>query len=131
MQVYFVPQRALLCEQVLRDEGVLPRIDIGDYPLDLIPLDSDLLSLELEGAGPPLRELSAAAAAASGGCWNADPGGSASAGVAAVARSLCRLQTMFGAIPHIRAQGPNSRAVLQRAMRVRREVSTGVYALPV
>jgi vacuolar protein sorting-associated protein 33A len=129
MQVYFVPQRSLLCEQVLRDEGVLPRTDIRNYPLDLIPLDSDLLSLELEGAGPPLRELSAAAAAASGGCWNADPGRGASAGVAAVARSLCRLQTMFGAIPHIRAQGPNSRAVLQRAMRVRREVSTGVYAL--
>jgi vacuolar protein sorting-associated protein 33A len=126
-QVYFVPQRSLLCEQVLRDEGVLLRIDIRDYPLDLIPLDSDLLSLELEGAGPPLRELSAAAAAASGGCWNADAGGGAGAGIAAVARSLCRLQTMFGAIPHIRVQGPNSRAVLQRAMRVRREVSRCVY----
>lgn len=28
---------------------MLRRIDVGDYPLDLVPLEKDVLSLELEG----------------------------------------------------------------------------------
>ncbi|CAN0563735.1 unnamed protein product, partial [Ectocarpus sp. 12 AP-2014] len=47
--VYFVPHRTLICEQVLQEERVLRRVDVGDYPLDLVPLEKDVLSLELDG----------------------------------------------------------------------------------
>ena len=119
-QVYFVPQRCALCEQILKDTGVLQRISIREYPLDLIPLDSDLLSLELEGAGPSMSDP--ANSGVGGGDWNADPGGALGTGVAVVTHSLQRLQAMFGTIPNVLGQGPNSRAVLQRLMRLRREV---------
>ena len=47
--VFFVPQRTVACEQMLEDEGVLNYVSIGEYALGLVPLDSDLLSLEMEG----------------------------------------------------------------------------------
>uniref|UniRef100_A0A671G4P6 VPS33A core subunit of CORVET and HOPS complexes n=1 Tax=Rhinolophus ferrumequinum TaxID=59479 RepID=A0A671G4P6_RHIFE len=47
----FVPRRSLLCEQRLKDLGVLGSfIHREEYSLDLIPFDGDLLSMESEGA---------------------------------------------------------------------------------
>nr|KAF6480718.1 hypothetical protein HJG59_010568 [Molossus molossus] len=49
--ILFVPRRSLLCEQRLKDLGVLGSfIHREEYSLDLIPFDGDLLSLESEGA---------------------------------------------------------------------------------
>lgn len=46
----FVPRRSLLCEQRLKDLGVLSSfIHRDQYSLDLIPFDGDLLSMESEG----------------------------------------------------------------------------------
>lgn len=53
-----VPLTPLLCHgprllaasvKVLREERVLRKVDVGDYPLDLVPLEKDVLSLELDG----------------------------------------------------------------------------------
>lgn len=35
------------CERVLEQEGVLGDVSLDELPLDLIPLDKDVLSLEL------------------------------------------------------------------------------------
>ncbi|KAA8578854.1 hypothetical protein FQN60_005322, partial [Etheostoma spectabile] len=49
--VLFVPRRSLLCEQRLKEQGVLASfINIDEYILDLIPYDGDLLSMEYESA---------------------------------------------------------------------------------
>ena len=41
----------MLCEQSLKDQGVLGSFtNIDEYILDLIPYDGDLLSMESEGA---------------------------------------------------------------------------------
>jgi len=48
--VMFVPRRTLVCEKILEDEGVLGDLTIGEFPLHFIPLEPDLLSLELEDA---------------------------------------------------------------------------------
>uniref|UniRef100_A0A2K6GIK7 VPS33A core subunit of CORVET and HOPS complexes n=1 Tax=Propithecus coquereli TaxID=379532 RepID=A0A2K6GIK7_PROCO len=49
--ILFVPRRSLLCEQRLKDLGVLGSfIHREEYSLDLIPFDGDLLSMESEGA---------------------------------------------------------------------------------
>lgn len=48
--ILFVPRRSLLCEQRLKDLGVLGSfIHREEYSLDLIPFDGDLLSMESEG----------------------------------------------------------------------------------
>ncbi|XP_062446163.1 vacuolar protein sorting-associated protein 33A isoform X2 [Rhea pennata] len=49
--ILFVPRRSLLCEQWLKEQGVLGSfIHREQYSLDLIPFDGDLLSMESESA---------------------------------------------------------------------------------
>ncbi|OIT28691.1 vacuolar protein-sorting-associated protein 33-like protein, partial [Nicotiana attenuata] len=48
--VYFVPRRAVVCEKILEEEKVHHLLTIGEYPLNLIPLDEDVLSFELDVA---------------------------------------------------------------------------------
>lgn len=49
--ILFVPRRSMLCEQRLKELGVLGSfINIDEYILDLIPYDGDLLSMEYESA---------------------------------------------------------------------------------
>ncbi|KAJ3603720.1 hypothetical protein NHX12_028461 [Muraenolepis orangiensis] len=49
--ILFVPRRSMLCEQRLKEQGVLGSFtNIEEYTLDLIPYDGDLLSMESEGA---------------------------------------------------------------------------------
>ena len=44
----FVPHRTVICEHVLQSQGLLtPSVSLYDYKLDLIPFDTDLLSMEL------------------------------------------------------------------------------------
>jgi vacuolar protein sorting-associated protein 33A len=45
--IFFVPQRTLICDRVLEEEGVLGDVTIGEYYLDVINLEDDLLSLEM------------------------------------------------------------------------------------
>lgn len=47
---YFMPRRSLVCEEVLEREGVKGDIQVAEYPLNFIPFDSDVLSLEMEAA---------------------------------------------------------------------------------
>lgn len=35
---------------------MLRKVDVGDYPLDLVPLEKDVLSLELEGLFRRVRD---------------------------------------------------------------------------
>jgi len=46
--LFFVPRRTMIAERHLEEEGVYEEVTIGEYRLDLIPFDHDLLSLELE-----------------------------------------------------------------------------------
>lgn len=49
--ILFVPRRSMLCEQRLKEQGVLASfVNIDEYILDLIPFDGDLLSMEYESA---------------------------------------------------------------------------------
>lgn len=49
--ILFVPRRSMLCEQRLKEQGVLGSfVNIEEYILDLIPFDGDLLSMEYESA---------------------------------------------------------------------------------
>lgn len=50
VSVFFIPQRSVLCERLLKAEGVYGDVVIGDIPVDWVPYDTDVLSLELESA---------------------------------------------------------------------------------
>ena len=52
----------MVCEKVFQEEGIAADVTLSEYPLDFIPFDSDILSLELDGAykvsGDPTAFLS-------------------------------------------------------------------------
>lgn len=45
-----MPRKTTLCEHIFQQEGVFGDIVIGEFPVDFIPFDSDVLSLELPTA---------------------------------------------------------------------------------
>ncbi|GFN90569.1 vacuolar protein sorting-associated protein 33b [Plakobranchus ocellatus] len=46
-KIVMVPRKLHVCEMILENEGVMGHVTIDEFPLELFPLDSDLLSLEL------------------------------------------------------------------------------------
>jgi vacuolar protein sorting-associated protein 33A len=46
--IFWVPRRTLVCDQILEEEGVLGDVNIAEFPLYFVPLEKDLLSLELD-----------------------------------------------------------------------------------
>ncbi|PRP80086.1 vacuolar protein sorting 33A [Planoprotostelium fungivorum] len=104
--VYFVPRSTTICVSLLEEHGVdnvIAVITIGEYPLDLIPYDEDVLSLELEST---YRE-----------CFLQGDHSS----LYYVARSIMKVQTTFGIIPKITWKGNASRLVADMLGRMRNE----------
>ena len=48
--MFFMPRRTMVCEKVFQEEGIFADVTLSEYPLDFIPFDSDILSLELDTA---------------------------------------------------------------------------------
>lgn len=45
-----MPRRTLVSDQILEENGVLGEVNVAECPLSFMPLEPDLLSLELEDA---------------------------------------------------------------------------------
>ena len=116
--VHFVPRKTIVCEALLKKEldadggkhkGTFKRLEqqgrlaLGSCHLDLIPLDGDVLTLELDGVFTDCYQHGDTTS-----LWT-------------VARSVSRLQTLFGTVRHIKAKGALSLQVLELAQRFRRE----------
>ncbi len=43
-----MPRRTLVCNKILEDAGVLGDVSVEEFPLYFVPLEQDLLSLELD-----------------------------------------------------------------------------------
>lgn len=48
--MFWLPRRTIACERVLQEEGVYGDVAAGELPIDFIPFDADVLSLELDTA---------------------------------------------------------------------------------
>ncbi|KAF9906448.1 hypothetical protein BX616_000721 [Lobosporangium transversale] len=103
--LFFVPRRTALCEKVLEDEGVFGEITKGEYHLDLIPLEDDLLSLEWDST---FREL----------YLDKD-----TTSIYYAAKALMRLQGIYGWFPRILGKGEHSKALCDMMLRMRREMA--------
>uniref|UniRef100_A0A8C6V4V0 VPS33A core subunit of CORVET and HOPS complexes n=1 Tax=Neogobius melanostomus TaxID=47308 RepID=A0A8C6V4V0_9GOBI len=102
--ILFVPRRSMLCEQRLKELGVLGSfINIDEYILDLIPYDGDLLSMEYESA---FRE-----------CYLENDQTS----LYHTAKGLMTLQALYGTIPQIYGKGECARHVANMMLRMKRE----------
>ncbi|XP_021778755.1 vacuolar protein sorting-associated protein 33A isoform X3 [Papio anubis] len=125
--ILFVPRRSLLCEQRLKDLGVLGSfIHREEYSLDLIPFDGDLLSMESEGAFKPQEQR-----------WTPGrppwPGSNwpfpsqecylegDQTSLYHAAKGLMTLQALYGTIPQIFGKGECARQVANMMIRMKRE----------
>ena len=45
--VCMVPRKTLVCERVLEEEGVYGEVQLGEFDLDFIPFEDDLISMEI------------------------------------------------------------------------------------
>ncbi|XP_043924530.1 vacuolar protein sorting-associated protein 33A [Protopterus annectens] len=102
--ILFVPHRSHLCEHRLDELGVLKSfLHKGEYALDLIPFDWDLLSMESENM---FRE-----------CYLENDQTS----LYHAAKGLMTLQALFGTIPQIFGKGDCARHVANMMLRMKRE----------
>ncbi|KAF8477599.1 Sec1-like protein [Kalaharituber pfeilii] len=102
---FFVPRRTLVCEKILEEEGVVGDITIGEYPLYFIPLEPDLLSLELEQSFQELylhKDYSS---------------------VFYAAKALMDMQQKYGLFPRILGKGNCARKLVDALIRMRGEVT--------
>ena len=54
ISIFWVPRRTLVSNKILEDEGILGDVNVSEFPMYFLPLEDDLLSLEL---GNPFMEL--------------------------------------------------------------------------
>jgi hypothetical protein len=88
--IFFVPRRSLICDKFLEDEGVFGDVAVGEFHLDLIPLDEDLLSLEM---GDAFRSLFA----------DGD-----TTVIKILSNALMKFQILYGFFPKIIGKGDHS-----------------------
>ncbi|KAI9834756.1 MAG: hypothetical protein M1819_002842 [Sarea resinae] len=105
--VFWVPRRTLVCDKILEDEGVLGDVNFGEFPLYFVPLERDLLSLEMEDS---FRDL----------YLRRDP-----TAIYLSARALMLLQQRHGLFPRIIGKGDNAYRLAELLIRMRSEVVAG------
>lgn len=101
--LYYVSRRTLVCDEVLKKEGVFGSLSVGEYKLDLIPFDDDVLTLELDA------------------CFKEFYVDGDKTNLHTIAASLIKLQTVFGMIPHVKYKGTMAKVIYQMMAHFRRE----------
>ncbi|KAG6964941.1 hypothetical protein JG688_00007464 [Phytophthora aleatoria] len=101
--LYYVSRRTLVCDEVLKKEGVFGSLSVGEYKLDLIPFDDDVLTLELDA------------------CFKEFYVDGDKTNLHTIAASLIKLQTVFGMIPHVKYKGAMAKVIYQMMAHFRRE----------
>lgn len=48
--IFFAPRRTLVSNTALEEAGIIGDVNIAEFPLYFLPLEQDILSLELEDA---------------------------------------------------------------------------------
>jgi hypothetical protein len=101
--VIWVPRRTLVSNTILEEHGVLGEANITELPLNFIPLEHDLLSLELENSFSDL-------------VLRKDP-----TCIYASAQALMLLQKQYGLFQRILGKGDNAQRLADLLQRMRSE----------
>lgn len=101
--LYFVPRRLVACEKVLEEEKVHELLNIGEFPLYLIPVDEDVLTFELD-----LVQKEYLVDGDPTSLWH-------------IAKGIHNLEFSYGLIPNIRAKGKASTRIADILNRMQAE----------
>ncbi|KAI9700491.1 MAG: hypothetical protein M1820_006790 [Bogoriella megaspora] len=107
--ICWVPRRTLVSDQILEAEGVLGDISVLELPIYFLPLEKDLLSLQLEESFGDLY-------------LRKDPNS-----IFLIAKALMLFQQSYGLFPRIISKGENARRLVDLLTRMRAEAAAGGY----
>jgi len=110
--VIWVPRRTLVSNTILEEHGVLGEANITELPLNFIPLEHDLLSLELENSFSDL-------------VLRRDP-----TCIFAAAQALMLLQKQYGLFQRILGKGDNAQKLSDLLQRMRSEEDVNASSDP-
>ncbi|OOQ90116.1 vacuolar sorting protein [Penicillium brasilianum] len=102
--IFFAPRRTLVGNAVLEEAGIIGDVNIAEFPLYFLPLEQDILSLELEDAFSDLY-------------LHKDPGC-----IFHAAKALMGIQQRHGYFPRIVGKGDNARRLADLLLRMRKEL---------
>ncbi|KAH9220441.1 Sec1-like protein [Leptodontidium sp. 2 PMI_412] len=105
--IFWVPRRTLVSEKILEEAGVLGDTSIAEFPLYFLPLEKDLLSLELDDSFSDLY-------------LRRDP-----TPTYLLARALMLIQQKHGLFPRITGKGDNAKKLADLLARMRQELVAG------
>ncbi|MCJ1354692.1 MAG: hypothetical protein MMC33_004681 [Icmadophila ericetorum] len=103
--ILVAPRRTLVCNKILEDAGVLGDVSVEEFPLYFMPLEQDVLSLELEDSFADLY-------------LHKDPTSTFLA-----AKALWLLQQKHGLFPRILGKGDNAHRLMELLIRMRSEAA--------
>ncbi|PVH88566.1 vacuolar protein sorting 33A-like protein [Cadophora sp. DSE1049] len=105
--IFWVPRRTLVSEKILEEAGVLGDTSIAEFPLYFLPLENDLLSLELDDSFADLY-------------LKRDP-----TPTYLLTRALMLIQQKHGLFPRITGKGDNAKKLADLLARMRQELVAG------
>jgi vacuolar protein sorting-associated protein 33A len=105
--IFWVPRRTLVSDKILEELGVLGDTSIAELPIYFVPLESDLISLELDDAFGDLFLRN-------------DP-----TPTFLLAKALMLIQQQHGLFPRIVGKGDNARSLATLLQRMRLEAIVG------
>ncbi|KIX98717.1 uncharacterized protein Z520_05178 [Fonsecaea multimorphosa CBS 102226] len=104
ISVCWVPRRTLVSNRVLEDEGILGDVNVSELPIYFLPLEDDVLSLELEESFNDLY-------------LRRDP-----SPLFLASKALMQIQQRHGLFPRILGKGDNARQLANLLLRGRKEL---------
>ncbi|KAJ6161095.1 hypothetical protein N7470_004491 [Penicillium chermesinum] len=102
--IIFAPRRTLVSNTVLEEAGIIGDVNIFEFPLLFLPLEQDILSLELDDAFEDLY-------------LHKDPGC-----IFHAAKALMGIQQRHGYFPRIVGKGDHARRLADLLLRMRKEL---------
>ncbi|KAJ6152129.1 hypothetical protein N7497_006448 [Penicillium chrysogenum] len=102
--IFFAPRRTLVSNAVLEEAGITGDVNIAELPLHFMPLEQDILSLELDDSFGDLY-------------LHKDPGC-----IFHAAKALMGVQQRHGYFPRIVGKGDNARRLADLLLRMRKEL---------
>ncbi|CAI5525768.1 unnamed protein product [Closterium sp. Naga37s-1] len=108
--LHFIPRCDAICTRILEQEGLVgdPRVAVGEYPLEMIPVDHDLLALDLHTLYKDVHV-------------DSDP-----TSTLQVARVLANFQSVFGVPPVLKGKGVAAQRVAQAMSQLMKEQKSHV-----
>ncbi|EAW14353.1 Sec1 family protein [Aspergillus clavatus NRRL 1] len=102
--IFWVPRRTFVSNKILEEAGIIGDVNIAELPLYFIPLEQDILSLELEDSFSDLY-------------LHKDPGC-----IFLAAKALMDIQQRQGYFPRIIGKGDHARRLADLILRMRKEL---------